>query len=146
MHRCQLFCHNHRIYLNEYKQVEKHLLFYGGGPCRIETSPLICSRNQWFVLYMIGTSVMKNSRRSFPIIHRNSVLTCCKAEFTFSLSGFSFHEYSRFMGQQENGMAISLYPFYHFHPLHRRLDINRFIAEESSCPRIAGCRIQIKNL
>ena len=47
MHSCQLFRHNHEIYLNEYIQVAKHELFYDGGSCRIETSPLICSANQW---------------------------------------------------------------------------------------------------
>ena len=29
------------------------------GPYRIETSPLICSTNQWTGFYMVGTSVMK---------------------------------------------------------------------------------------
>ena len=67
---------------------------------------------------MIETPVVKGSRRSSPIIHWNSLLTCCKAKFTFFLSGFSFHEYARFIGQQVKGKAISWYPFYHFHPLH----------------------------
>ena len=30
-----------------------------GSPYHIETSPLICSANQWTGFYMIGTSVMK---------------------------------------------------------------------------------------
>ena len=34
-----------------------------------------------------------------------------------------FHEHSRFSGQQRKGEGISLIPLYHFHPLHRRLDI-----------------------
>ena len=29
------------------------------GPYHIETSPLICTTNQWTSFYMIGTSVMK---------------------------------------------------------------------------------------
>ena len=37
-------------------------LFRGGGPYHIETSPLICSANQWSGFYMIGTSVMKELR------------------------------------------------------------------------------------
>ena len=32
---------------------------HGGGPCHIETSPLICFANHWTGFYMIGTSVMK---------------------------------------------------------------------------------------
>ena len=57
-----------------------------------------------------------------------------------------FHEYSRFTGQQVKGEAISLYPFYHFHPLHRHLDISWVIAAESSPLRIAGSRNQTWNL
>ena len=53
-----------------------------------------------------------------------------------------FREYSRFTGQQEKGKAISFYPFYHFHQLHRHLDISRVIAAESSPLRIAGSRNQ----
>ena len=30
------------------------------GPYHIETSPLICSANQWTAFYMIGTSVIKH--------------------------------------------------------------------------------------
>ena len=37
-------------------------LFHDGGPYHIETSPLICSANQWSGFYMIGTSVMKELR------------------------------------------------------------------------------------
>ena len=35
------------------------LLFHVGGPYHIETSPLICSANQWADFCMIETSVMK---------------------------------------------------------------------------------------
>ena len=35
-----------------------------------------------------------------------------------------FHEHSRFTGQQGKGEGISLTPLYHFHPLHRHLDIS----------------------
>ena len=34
-------------------------LFHDGGPYHTETSPLICSVNQWTGFYMIGASVMK---------------------------------------------------------------------------------------
>ena len=34
-------------------------LFHDGGSYHIETSPFICSANQWTGFYMIGTSVMK---------------------------------------------------------------------------------------
>ena len=48
-----------------------------------------------------------------------------------------FHEHSRITGLQEKGEGISLTPHYHFHPLHRRLDISRAIAAESSPLHIA---------
>ena len=38
-----------------------------------------------------------------------------------------FHAHSRFTGQQGKGEGIYLTPLYHFHPLHRHLDINRAI-------------------
>ena len=57
--------------------------------------------------------------------------------FFFSVWLF-FHEYSRFTGQQVKREAISLYPFYHFHLLHRHLKISWVIAAESSPLRIAG--------
>ena len=37
-------------------------LFHNGGPCHVETSPLIYSVNQWTGFSMIGTSVVKELR------------------------------------------------------------------------------------
>ena len=52
--------------------------------------------------------------------------------FFFFLSGFFFHEHSRITGLQGKGEGISLTPHYHFHPLHRHLEISRSITAESS--------------
>ena len=57
-----------------------------------------------------------------------------------------FLEYSRFTGQQGKGEAISLTPFYHFHPLQRHLDISRAITAESSPLHIASSRTRTGNL
>ena len=57
-----------------------------------------------------------------------------------------FYEYSRFTGQQAKWEAISLYPFYHFHPFHRHLGNSWVIAAESSHLRIAGSRNQTRNI
>ena len=65
-------------------------------------------------------------------------------QFFFFYLAF-FHEYPRFTGQQVKGETISLYPFYHFHPLFRHLDIS-CIAAESSPVRIAGRRNRTWNL
>ena len=41
-----------------------------------------------------------------------------------------FYEHSRITGLQRKGVGISLTPHYHFHPLHRHLDISRAITAE----------------
>ena len=129
VNRCRLFCHSQWIYLDEYIQVTKH-----------------CSANLWTSFYMIGTSVMKELRRSLPTILWKSVFICRKAELAFFFSIWVFfHEYSRFKGQQVKGKAFSLYPFYHFHLFHRHLDIYRVIATGSSPLRIADIRQPLSN-
>ena len=65
--------------------------------------------------------------------------------FFFSIWVF-FHEHSRFTGQQGKGEGIYLTPLYHFHPLHRHLDISRAIAAESSPLHIVGSRTRTRNL
>ena len=65
--------------------------------------------------------------------------------FFFSIWVF-FHEHSRFTGQQGKGEGIYLTPLYHFHPLHRHLDISRAIAAESSPLHISGSRTRTGNL
>ena len=57
-----------------------------------------------------------------------------------------FHEYSRITGLQGKGEGISLTPHYHFHPLHRHLDISRAITAESSPLHIDSNRTRAKNL
>ena len=51
--------------------------------------------------------------------------------FFFSIGVF-FHYHSRMTGLQGKGEGISLTPHYHFHPLHRHLDIGLAITTESS--------------
>ena len=46
--------------------------------------------------------------------------------YFFSIGEF-FHEHSRSTGQQGKGEGIYLTPLYHFHPLHKHLDISRAI-------------------
>ena len=65
--------------------------------------------------------------------------------FVFHLA-FFFRDYSQFRGQQVKGGALSLYPFYHFHPLHKQLGISWVIAAESSPLRITGRRNRKRNL
>ena len=66
--------------------------------------------------------------------------------FFFFSTWVFFHEHSRITGLQGKGEGISLTPHYHFHPLHRRLDISRAIAAESSPLRIASSRTRAGDL
>ena len=100
---------------------------------------------------IIRTSVMKNSRRSSSTYTESLFLHLVKYNLLFFvlvfffLSGF-FLQYSRFTGQQVKWETISLYPFYHFNPLYRHLDISWVIAAESSPLRMPGSRNQTWNL
>ena len=53
--------------------------FHGGGPCHIETSPLICWANQWTGFYMVGITVMKELIH--PIFLLNLQLSITRGEF-----------------------------------------------------------------
>ena len=59
--------------------------------------------------------------------------------FCFSIWIF-IHDHSRTTGLQGKGDGISLTPHYHFHPLHRHLDISRVITAESSPLHIGSSR------
>ena len=48
------------------------------------------------------------------------------------LSWFFFQEHLEFIGQQGKREAISLTPLYHFHLLHRHLDVCQVITAERS--------------
>ena len=67
--------------------------------------------------------------------------------FFFRLSVFFFfHEHSRFTAQQGKGEGIYSTPLYHFHPLHRYLDISREVTAESSHLHIASSRTRTRIL
>ena len=62
------------------------------------------------------------------------------------LSRLSFTSIHDSQNNREGGGAISLTPPYHFHPLHRHLDISRAITAESSPLPKASSRTRIVNL
>ena len=66
--------------------------------------------------------------------------------YIYSIYYIHFHEHSQTTGLQGKGEDISLTPHYHFHPLHRHLDIRRVITAESSPLHIASSRTQTGNL
>ena len=65
--------------------------------------------------------------------------------YYFSIWVF-FHDHSRITEMQGKGEGISLAPHYHFHPLHRHLDITQVIAVESSPLYIGSSRARTRNL
>ena len=67
-------------------------------------------------------------------------------KFAFFSTWVFSHEHSRFTGQQGIGEAISLTPLYHFHPLHRHLDVSWAITAENSPLHIASSRTRTGNL
>ena len=79
---------------------------------------------------------------------RNKIVMRTKLQqaFFFFSIGVFFHEHSRSTGQQGKGEGIYLTPLYHFHPLHRNLDISRAITAESSPLHIAGSRTRTGNV
>ena len=112
--------------------------------CRIETSPLICFANQWTGFCIIRT-VMIDSKRCSSTIHQESVLRCSYNSVFFFYLAFLSRKLTIYRTADE-GEAISVYPFYHFHLLRRHLDISRVIAAENSHLRIAGSRSRTWNV
>ena len=66
--------------------------------------------------------------------------------FLIFLSGFSFTNIHDLRDSRRKGEAIYLTPLYHFHALHRHLDISRAITAKSSPQRIASSRTRTGNL
>ena len=66
--------------------------------------------------------------------------------FLFFFIWVFFHVHSRITGLQGKGEGISLTPHYHFHSLHRHLDISWAITAESSPLHIPSSRTRTRNL
>ena len=86
-----------------------------------------------------------NLDKSVTIHQRNLQYLLIEIYKVFFSFWVFFHEHSRFTGQQERGEGIYLTPLYHFHPLHRHLDIRRVIIAESSPLHIASSRTRTEN-
>ena len=95
---------------------------------------------RWKSFYFTRQNSLKSVQNSLKSAH------FWKDFFFFFSTWVFFHEHSRIAGLQGKGEGISLTPHYHFHPLHRRLDISRAIAAESSPLRIASSRTRAGDL
>ena len=65
-------------------------------------------------------------RNGVQLLFTDHHIIVTKTAFFFSIAAF-FHDHTRITGLQGKGERISLTPHYHFHPLHRHLDISRAI-------------------
>ena len=70
---------------------------------------------------------------------------CSFVNSFFFLCGSSFN-HSQITGLEGKGEGISLTPYYHFHPVHRHLDISRAITAESSPLHIGSSQTRTGNL
>ena len=82
----------------------------------------------------------------FCSIHIAQLITHAALYFFFFSVWVFFHDHSLITGLQGKGEGISLTPHYHFHLLHRHLDISRAITAESSPLHIASSRTRTGNL
>ena len=81
-----------------------------------------------------------NSKHAWKM-HKQRIATT-----SFFYVDFSFSGHSRITGPQGKGKGISLTCHYHFHLLHRHLDISRTITSEDSPLHKVNNRTQTGNL
>ena len=99
---------------------------------------------------MMQTDITARRKNWVPITCHDATFGLWRNQFNSCIFFFSiwvfFHDHSRITGLQGKGEGISLTPHYHFHPLHRHLDISRAITAESSPLHIASSRTRTGNL
>ena len=62
-------------------------LFLYGGPCHIETSPLVYRASQWTGFYTMGTSVVKKLNNTFWLtVGKNGVDYICQNLIILTIS------------------------------------------------------------
>ena len=98
--------------------------------------------NEFIEFFKVLSGYRSESKYNFSLL----LLRLLATNLLFLLSGFFFHNHSRVTGLQGKGDGISLTPHYHFHPLHRHLDISWVITAESSPLHIGSCRTRTRNL
>ena len=77
---------------------------------------LLCKPMDWF-LY---NKDLRHEGFKTLFIHHTKSLTCCNTELAFFFYLAFLSRIFTIYRQQLKEEAISLYPFYHFHPLHRQ--------------------------
>ena len=114
-----------------------------GSFCFFELEKFKGLHFQIYKIFFKAEAFLKYKRNFFSENIRKFLLL--GLEFFFSIRVF-FHDHPRITGLWGKGKGISLTPRYHFHPLHRHLDIGRAITAESSPLHIASSRARTENL
>ena len=115
------------------------------------SSPYFCISNFRFELVNdLPYAIWQNLLTSFPFTCIYFFTGIIPFRLFFLRYFFStwvlFHEHSWFTGQQGKGEAVSLTPFYNFHPLQRHLNINRTITAKRPLLHIASSRTKTGNI
>ena len=145
------FCHDNLIFLHPVNKGNRVTLAISPSQ-KIWENESKASRQLFLVYFGLRNNELRQAKRLtrilvFPILllQLKSNSRSIKCFFFFSIWVFS-HDHSRITGLQGKEEGISLTPHYHFHPLHRQLDISRAIAAESSPLHIACSRTRTGNL
>ena len=101
-------------------------------------------KGKFEINYLTKQQITKYKRHGSKLIENKKYMYAHECIF-FSIWIFS-HDHSRIAGLQGKGEGISLTSHYHFHPLHRRLDISQVITAESSPLHIASSQTRTGNL
>ena len=137
--------HKKKIICNKHSSISLTLLSMPWYPFRYDRQvPLL--KGKCKNLHKPGSLHVKCFSKKLLVSDNLAVLSNAIIIIIFFSIWVFFHEHSRFTGQQGKGEGIYLTPRYHFHPLHRHLDISRAITAESSPLHIAGSRTRTGNL
>ena len=98
----------------------------------------IPTRNNWYIYWGENSPMYRDMFTIALVLFFNycMLISFFSTQLFFFVIWIFFQKHSRFTGQQGKGDGISLTPLYHFHPLHRHLEISQGITVESSLHHI----------
>ena len=110
---------------------------------QVGSSEFLCTCN---ITFTWGHTLRAESKMKLTKVKRSSWGLHVKKIGIFFFICIFCHEHSQFTGQKGKGEAISWTPPYHFHRLHRLLEISGAIPAESSPLHITSSRSLNGNL
>ena len=141
----QRLCLYYRILWSKAKRLQNigsiDNFYISSGTIKIKvtenSSPITITRLDDFKIHFSDIDLSPPTDASKFRVH---IMFCFFFYLGFLSRTFTIH------GAAGEGGGYLLTPVYHFHPLHRHLDISRAIAAESSPLHIAGSRTRTRNL